>query len=69
MELPKLIKEGSLEGYEKKAIYKFMDSIGKGAKWATWFHGQTGAITKSGVFLVYKSDVDRFLDKEGVSIG
>lgn len=69
IELPTLVTEGELEGYEAKEIYVFMDSIGKGAQWTTWFNGQTGAITKSKIFLVYKSDVDRFLEQQGIFIG
>jgi len=46
--------------YETNKISAYMRAIGKLEDWRKWYVGQTGAIIE-GKFVVYKTDVDRFL--------
>jgi len=57
----KIYNQGSLVGYDSKDIYRFMKSMGKGREWSKWIDGSTGMIV-DGHFVVYKSDVDRFIE-------
>ena len=58
---PKLIKENNILGYDSIELGQYMKTIGKFQEWVIFFQGSTGMITKAGKWLVYKSDVDRFL--------
>ena len=58
---PPLIKtEDGLEGFESGKLWYYFQDIGMGEKWKEFINGQTGAVIK-GKFIVYKSDVERFI--------
>lgn len=60
---PALISTADGEGYERKALQRFLKSIHLDKEFSDWFNGQTGGITEDGKFFVYKWDVDRFLEQ------
>lgn len=68
-DIPELISEGEIVGYEAQEVSHFFDQLGHGAKWATWFNGQTGGVTKDGKFVIYEHDFRRFCEQIGILMG
>lgn len=60
VELIPIKEDNEIIGYETSNVTVYMESIGKLEAWEKWFQGQTGAII-DGKFVVYASDVERFL--------
>jgi hypothetical protein len=67
MKLPKLITTEDFEGYEYKAVLKFLGP--KAQEFRNWFAGKTGGITNKGKYVVYKYDFDKFLEFTGILRG
>jgi hypothetical protein len=56
-----LIVYKDIAGYDIYNLQDWLKEHGKLDEWNYWSIGNTGMITDTGIFMVYKSDVDAFL--------